>query len=119
PRRLPAWRDVGNHPRPGVVAHRLAIFRPLHWSSYADRNSPHVRRVPGSLLVWQRVHDPVDGLVASSRAVLGVPPLLYGQAEAGRHGWTGRALRAPRRQGEEARQGRLDQDVLGNRMAEP
>ena len=39
---------------------------------------------------------------AARRALLGVPPLLHGQAEAGRHRWPRRALPAPRREGEEA-----------------
>src|SRR6185436_9796452 len=71
------------------------------WSSYADRDSSRLRRLPGPLLVWQRVHDPFDDPDPSSRALLGVSPLLHGQAEAGRHGWPRRALRAPCREGQE------------------
>ena len=38
---------------------------------------------------------------AARRALLGVPPLLHGQAEARRHRWPGRALPAPGREGQD------------------
>ena len=56
-----------------------------------------------ALLVRQPVLHPLHRGGSARRALLGVPPLLHRQAEAGRHRWPGRALPAPRRQ---ARQGR-------------
>ena len=43
--------------------------------------------------------DPLDRVRAARRALLGVPPLLHGQAEARRHRWPRRALPAPGREG--------------------
>ena len=52
-----------------------AVRAPLHWSHYADRDPPRVRRVPGPLLVRQRVHDPLDRVrrCASSSARSATP----------------------------------------------
>ena len=59
---------------------------------------PDVRRRHGALLVRQHVHDPLDQARPARRALQRVPPLLHRQAEAGRHRWPHRALRAPLRQ---------------------
>ena len=45
---------------------------------------------------------------AARRALLRVPPLLHGQAEAGRHRWPRRALRAPVREGQDRREEGVD-----------
>src|SRR5262249_22150926 len=74
---------------------------PIDWNDHEDRHSPRIRRVPGALLVRERVRDSFDLLGAARRAVLGMPPLLHGQAEAGRHRWPGRALPAPRGEGQD------------------
>ena len=55
---------------------------------------PELRRRHGDLLVRQHLHHPLDQVGASHRAVQRVPPVLHGQAEAGRHRRPGRALRA-------------------------
>src|SRR4051794_41092211 len=50
------------------------------------------------MLLRQRLRDPFDGPGAARGALLGVPPLLHGQAEARGHRWSRRALPAPLRQ---------------------
>ena len=62
----------------------------------ADIHPNYVDR-PRYVLVRQHVHDPLDQGRAARRALQRVPPLLHGQAEAGRHRRPRRALRAPLR----------------------
>ena len=84
----------------GVVGRTRTPF--LDWTDHEDRHPPHVHRVQGALLVRQRVRDPLDRQRAPRGAVLGVPPLLHGQAEARGHRWSRRALQQAVREEEVA-----------------
>ena len=89
--RQPAHRDVPRRPC-------LRAGTRLYNGVYEDRHPSRVRRGPRALHVRQRVHDPLDQARAPRGDLLRVPPVLHGQAEAGRHGWPRGALPAPRRQ---------------------
>src|SRR6476469_1494070 len=78
--------------RPAAISRAAANI-----SGHEGRDPPRVRARPRPLLVRQRVLYPLDEAGAARGDLLRVPPVLYRQAEAGRHRWPGRALQAPRR----------------------
>src|SRR6266508_3160072 len=86
------WR-----PQPPHI--RMLGGSPGTWPTLADRhedwNPSRVRPVRGALHLRQHVPHPLDQAVDARRAVQRVPPLLHGQAEAGRHRRPHRQVRAP------------------------
>src|SRR5438552_376956 len=88
------------------------------------RNPPRVRDRHGPLLVRQHVHHAIHQAGAPRGALLELPPVLHGQAEAGRHRRPRGALPAPLREapavtgpGSEARVGSAG--MLGAMSSEP
>ncbi len=59
---------------------------------------PRLRGRDRALFVREHVHDPEHQVRAARGDLLELPPVLHGQAEAGRHGRAGRAVPAPLRE---------------------
>ena len=91
----PAPVGGGMKPLPAAVS---PLRRLVDWTVMKTDIHPDYVECTGALLVRQRVHDPLDGPEPARGALLRVPPLLHGQAEAGRHRWPRRALPAPVRE---------------------
>src|ERR1700722_1787775 len=95
--------SAGIWPRRGTVARKSAIsigpiilkgfdVNDLRISSHENRHSSRVRDRHGHLRVWQYFRDALDPSGDTYGHLLELPPVLYGQAEAGRYGRPCRAV---------------------------
>ena len=105
--RAPAWAD-GRPPATGLIRLVALLFGRLDpWlrftsgstraddpaattrGHHAEGHPPQLHRHRGALHLWQHVHHPQHrlGRQHPRRRVLGVPPVLHGQAEDPRHRW--------------------------------
>src|SRR6266542_189158 len=85
---------------------------------HEDRDTPRLRDRDRSLFVWEHIRHPLDKVGDPRRAVLGVPSVLHGQAEARGHRRPRGAVPAPVRPAPDCRLGRLVPAVPGGAVDE-